>query len=369
MNNKTAYTADRIFTGTDMLHNHALVVADGRIENIVPAISLEESMNRKDFGDKLITAPFIDLQVYGAGGRLLAEYPDAQSLQTLQEHGRKHGTAYCLPTVATNRYGVFFKCVDAVRTYWNAGGKGILGLHIEGPWINPLRRGAHAEECIFSPTLEQVYELLDYGQGVIRMITLAPEVCAEEVIEAVTSRGIVVSLGHSNAGYDQAMQALNRGVPAITHLYNAMSPLHHRAPGIVGAAFDHPVARASIVADGFHVDFAAIRIAKKLMGDRLFAITDAVTDTDTGYYPHKRNGDKYESNGILSGSALTMNKAARNLCQFADVPLEEAIRMCSLYPAKVLNLGDHLGSLHIGYPAEFSVFDGELNCMSLIENE
>lgn len=352
-----------------MLHNHAILADDGLIENILPVVSLDENVKRKDFGDVLLTAPLIDLQIYGAGGRLLAVYPDEKSLQVLNDHCRRHGTGYCLPTVATNKYDVFFQCIDAVRTYWNAKGKGIIGLHVEGPWINPVKCGAHTEECIFSPTLKQVEELIDYGKEVIKMITLAPEVCSEEIIQLLISRGIIVSLGHSNATYEQAMHALDSGVPAITHLYNAMSPLQHRAPGLVGAAFAHPAAKASIVADGYHVDYPAIRIAKKIMGDRLFVITDAVTETGSGLYPHKLNGEKYESNGILSGSALTMSKAIKNLVENADVSLEEAIRMCNLYPAKVLNRTDNLGLLHPGYPAEFAVFDKDMHCIALVDND
>ncbi len=186
------------------------------------------------------------------------------------------------------------------------------------------------------------------------MITLAPEVCSREVIELIKSYGIIISAGHSGATYEQAMQSFDEGlITTVTHLYNAMSPLQHRAPGLVGAVFNHPTIMSSIIPDGYHVDFAAIKIAKKMMGERLFVITDAVTETNEGFYPHQMAGDKYESNNILSGSALTMKKAVQNLVEFCDIALDEALRMCSLYPAQVLGLDNELGKIEVGYKADF----------------
>jgi N-acetylglucosamine-6-phosphate deacetylase len=162
----------------------------------------------------------------------------------------------------------------------------VLGLHIEGPWINPVKRGAHIEELIHAPSVEQVRALLEYGKGVIRIITLAPEVVSPEIIQLIRSYGIVISAGHSNATYAQAKTGFASGIRAVTHLYNAMSPLLHREPGLVGASMDDEQVMASIIPDGHHVDYAAIRIAKAVMKERLFVITDAVTDTDEGQYPH-----------------------------------------------------------------------------------
>ena len=154
--------------------------------------------------------------------------------------------------------------------------------------------------------------------------------------------------------------AFDLGIPTATHLYNAMSPLQHRAPGLVGALFNHNEARCSVIPDGHHVDYAAIKIAKKQMGNRLFVITDAVTETSEGYYQHQFEGDKYVSNNILSGSALTMHKAFVNLVQHVDIPVEEALRMCSLYPAELL--GIKWGRIAPGYAAQLLALNkkGEL---------
>jgi N-acetylglucosamine-6-phosphate deacetylase len=314
----------------------------------------------------MIVPALIDLQIYGAAGKLLAVFPEADSLFKLNDYCRDGGAAICVPTVATNSYDVFYKSIDAVRAYWEQGGTGIAGLHIEGPWINPLKKGAHIASFIHSPSIEEATQLLEYGKGVIRIITLAPECVSPEVIARIQSYGIVISAGHSNATYNEAVAAFDLGIRAVTHLYNAMSPLQHREPGLAGAAMDDQRVMASIIPDGHHVDFAAVRIAKKAMGDRLFVITDAVTDTNEGPYPHALKGDKYESSGILSGSALTMHKAVQHLVTFAGIDLGEAIRMCSLYPARVIGMDDQSGKIKKGYTASLLVLNKELELIKLV---
>jgi N-acetylglucosamine-6-phosphate deacetylase len=295
----------------------------------------------------------------------LAVYPEAESLVKLNEYCNHGGASFCLPTAATNTYDIFYRCIDAVRDYWDKGGKGILGLHIEGPWINKIKRGAHIESLIHSPTLKQADELLRYGKGVIKMITLAPEVCSKEVIDLILSYNIIIAAGHSNATYNEAKEGFARGITTVTHLYNAMSPLQHREPGLAGATMDSDTITASIIPDGHHVDYAAIRIAKKAMRERLFVITDAVTETKEGYYPHELAGDKYVSNGILSGSALTMNKAVKRLVDHCKIELGEALRMCSLYPAKVFGIENEAGKIQKGYSANLVVLNNDLEVKKL----
>ena len=351
---EVTYTAHCIFTGEAWLKDHAVIVENGLISSVLPVSSLSSSQQVQSFDNCFIAPAFIDLQIYGAYGKLLAVYPEADSLYKLAAYCESGGTGFCLPTVATNTIEVIYKCIYAVKEYWKKGGKGILGLHIEGPWINPLKRGAHIEELIHPPTLQEANELLNYGKGVIRMITLAPEVCSKEVIDLILTHNIILSAGHSNATYDEAQKGFANGITAVTHLYNAMSPLQHRAPGLVGAVMDDAAVMASIIPDGHHVDFAALRIAKKAMKERLFVITDAVTDTTEGYYQHIQVGDKFEAGNILSGSALTMVKAVSNLVYYGHIDLGEALRMCSLYPAKVLGLKE-MGRLEKGYDARMVV--------------
>ncbi|MDE3234381.1 MAG: N-acetylglucosamine-6-phosphate deacetylase [Bacteroidota bacterium] len=356
------YSAEKIFTGEEWLYHHSIITEDKKIVAVVPSASIENLSTLKY--TTLIPA-LIDLQIYGAHGKLFAMYPEADALFKLYDYCSMGGALHFCVTVATNNYEVFYQCIDAVRDYWKQGGKGCLGLHIEGPWINTVKRGAHIASFIHSPSVEEVKALLEYGKGVIRMITLAPEVCSEEVVALIRSYDILISAGHSNATYAQAVEAFNTGIPTVTHLYNAMSPLQHREPGLVGAVFNHPTVMASIIPDGYHVDFAAVQIAKKIMQERLFVITDAVTETTTGPYPHQLAGDKYESNGILSGSALTMLKAVKNLVAYCDITLEEALRMCSLYPAKIAGLP--LGRIEQGFTASFVALDDNNEVLKVID--
>jgi N-acetylglucosamine-6-phosphate deacetylase len=195
---------------------------------------------------------------------------------------------------------------------------------------------------------------------------LAPEVCSKEVIDLILSYNVIIAAGHSNATYKEAMNGFSNGINTVTHLYNAMSPLQHRAPGLAGATMDHDKITASIIPDGHHVDYAAIRIAKQVMKERLFVITDAVTETDKGFYRHKFVGDKYESDGILSGSALTMNKAVKNLVDHCRVDLDEALRMCSLYPASVMGMQNESGKIKKGYKAHMVVLNERIEVKELL---
>jgi N-acetylglucosamine-6-phosphate deacetylase len=359
---KKIYLAKQLFTGTKFLNNHAVEVVDECITRIVPNSQLPN--NAGPIYD-IIAPAFIDIQIYGADNKLLSVYPEVGSLFRLYEYCSNGGAAHFIATVATNSHEVFRAAIDTIRAYWQEGGKGCLGLHIEGPWINPIKRGAHLEAFIHSPSKEEVQELLEYGKGVIKIITLAPEVCEPAIIEMIQAAGIIVSAGHSNASFEQATNAFNHYIGTATHLFNAMSPLQHRAPGFVGAVFNHPSVLCSIVPDGYHVDFEAIKIAYKQMGNRLFAITDAVAETTIGPYPHHLVGDKYESNGILSGSALTMSKALNNLVNHVGIPLEDALKMVSTIPAKAVKHAS-LGTISVGNQANLVCMNDALKVELLV---
>lgn len=347
-----AYISNLIFTGDEWLNEQAVIVEEGIITTILPVHALPSDIETEYFSNSILAPAFIDLQIYGAYEKLFAVYPTTESLALLNTYSNKGGAAFCMPTVATNQPETLLQCIDAIKIYWQLGGEGILGLHAEGPWLNTLKRGAHIESLIHNPTVKEVKALLNYGKDVLKIVTLAPEVCTNEIINLIQSYGIIIFAGHSNTTYEEAMPGFDNGIAGVTHLYNAMSPLQHRNPGLVGAAFDHPKVMASIIADGHHVDYPAIRIAKKIMQQRLFAITDAVTTTTEGYYRHQPEGDKYTADGILSGSALTMYKALQNLVTHVGIELAEALRMCSLYPAQVMRKDDQLGKIATGYKAK-----------------
>ena len=359
-----AYSADKIFTGHSWRNKSAVITENDMVTNVVPLNNLSGDISVIQHAPILAPA-FIDIQIYGAASRLFSAYPTAETLHKMKEHCDKGGTKYFLPTIATNTIDVLINGIDAIKEYWKSGGAGVPGLHVEGPWINKEKRGAHLAGFIHAPQKDEVIELLEYGKAVIKMITLAPEICSDEIIDLIKSYGIIISAGHSNATFSEAREAF-KNIHVATHLFNAMSGLHHRQPGLPAAIMLDPSVMASMVADGYHVDFAMISLAKKIMAERLFLITDAVTETTTGPYQHYLAGDKYESAGILSGSALTLQKSLTNLINHAGVELEEALRMCSLYPAKAIGIQGKSGILASGYSADMVVLNDKLQVVTAL---
>jgi N-acetylglucosamine-6-phosphate deacetylase len=354
------YSTKALFTGSEWLNDVVL-----HIEN-----DLVIGINQKGF-DAHNAIPFIipaliDLQLYGADGKLLSEFPEKDTIEKIYHYCLESGVGFFQPTIASQSMDVIHASIDAVKAYQSLGGKGCIGLHIEGPWIHTSKKGAHDASVIHVPDIKEVESILAYGKDVIGMITLAPEICTTSIIKTIQDAGVIISAGHTNATYETAMQFFNDGIPVATHLFNAMSAFQHRAPGVVGALFDHPTAMSSIVADGYHVDYAAIRVAKKIMGNRLFCITDAVTTTSSGLYQHSLVGDKYESAGTLSGSALTQLKSIKNLVEHVGIPLGEAISMCSVYPAKVMQNKNITGTIEINKKANLLFLSAELALLNKV---
>ena len=356
------YSTRALFTGSEWLKDMVIHIKDDLV------VGIDQEGFDANGAMPFIIPALIDLQLYGADGKLLSEFPEKETIEKIYQYCIESGTGFFQPTIASQSMEVIYASIDAVRAYKASGGKGCIGLHIEGPWINVGKKGAHDVSVIQVPDIEEVVSVLAYGKDVIGMITLAPEVCTPEIIKTIQDAGVVVSAGHTNASYETAMRFFDDGIPVATHLFNAMSAFQHRAPGVVGALFNHPTAMSSIVADGYHVDFSAIRIAKKIMGDRLFCITDAVTSTSTGLYQHALVGDKYESAGTLSGSALTQLKSIQNLVEHVGLPLDEAIKMCSVYPAKLMQHKNLNGTIEINKKANLLCLSAELAILNKVIN-
>lgn len=358
----------KIFTGSSIETDKAILVNNGLIENIVVPSKIPAGYTIEDLMGFNIASSFIDLQIYGGNGKMFSHELTAEALQSTYEYCLAGGCAHFMITMATNSMENFFRGIDAVQEYWDQGGKGVLGLHLEGPYINPVKKGAHVERYIKKPTLEEVQQLFSRGKEVIKMITIAPEICDEKTLDFLLKQEIIVSAGHTNATYKEATDGFNSGIPAATHLFNAMSPLQHREPGMVGAIFDHPKVMSSLVCDGVHVDYVAIRISKKILKERLFFITDAVTEVREGEYKHIFKGDRYSlPDGTLSGSCLTMMQCVKNAVQYAGLPFDEALRMASTYPAKLLGETYKLGKIEKGYQSSFVVFNDELKVIRVIK--
>jgi N-acetylglucosamine-6-phosphate deacetylase len=354
---KQAFLVDEIYTGNGVLADHVLVTENDIITGILPEVSLSSGYEVHSFPGSLIAPAFIDLQLYGGNGKLFSHSLDTESLDATYAYCASGGSSHFMITMATNSMENFYKGIEVAGAYMSSGKKGLLGLHLEGPWISPAKKGAHIESFIKKPTRSEAELLIEKGTGVIKMITLAPEQCDDEIINLLIDNGIMVSAGHSNASYAQAAHAFKTGVPAATHLFNAMSPLQGREPGMVGAIYDDQNVMSSIICDGVHVDFASVRISKKIMGERLFFITDAVTEIAEGYYQHVFQGDRYTlPDGTLSGSCMTMISTLKNSVEKAGISLEESLKMCSTYPAGLLK-DPFLGKIQVGQHADFNIIN------------
>ncbi|MBB2146397.1 N-acetylglucosamine-6-phosphate deacetylase [Pedobacter sp. LMG 31464] len=347
------------FDGDTIKSLQGLEIADGKFKSVLGSEIVSEREN-------LIIPGFIDLQIYGAGGKLFSADPTVESLTIIEEDLLKKGTTSFLNCIATNTPEVFNACIIAAKEHRKVA-KNCLGLHLEGPFLNAKRRGAHVSEFIRKATLDEIKALLDFGDGIIKMMTIAAELQDEKIIQYLLDSQVVVSLGHSDANFEQATKAYDLGIQTTTHLFNAMSPIHHREPGIPTAVFNHDKAMASIIADGNHVDFEVIKFSQKLLKERMFLITDAVTECSSGPYQHRLVGDKFVMpDGTLSGSSLTMLQAVKNCVNHCDIELKDALKMSSLYPAKLIGEDNLKGKIQSGYQADMLILDQELNLKEVI---
>ena len=361
----TIYYNCQLFTGDQVLSGAWFTVEQGRIQSIGTVDNLPSGAQLVDLGGMSVAPALMDLQIYGGGGKLFNNEPSAESIHATWEEVRAGGAAHFQITLSSSPLNTIREAIDACREYWAQGGNGLLGLHLEGPYFNPEKRGAHPLEFIRTPTRTELLELLEYGEGVLNYLTLAPEMISTEDLDFLLSSGVHLSAGHSNATYQQGMAGFRRGIGRATHFYNAMSPLQGRSPGMVGAILDaRPF--TSIIVDGVHCDFAAVRIAKRILQEKLFLITDAVTECRTGRYQFQFKEDRYvDADGTLSGSSLNMWKAVQNTVREVGIPLDEALRMASVYPAEAIGRAAQTGKLAPGYPAQWILFDDQLELLQL----
>jgi N-acetylglucosamine-6-phosphate deacetylase len=364
----TAYLGADIFDGAVRRRGAALLVAGGRIEDIVAESRVSNAARLVRLDGGLIAPGFIDIQVNGGGGVLLNGTPTAGAVAAICAAHARFGTTGLLPTVITDRPAVTAAAIAAVREAMRAGVPGCLGIHVEGPFLSVARKGAHDPALIRGMT-DADFAMLA-GAGVQKLLlTVAPETVSPDEIRRLVAMGVIVSVGHSDAGYDTVAAAYAAGARGTTHLFNAMSGLGNREPGVVGAALDTPEVWCGIIPDGHHVHPAAIGVAvrAKRGPGRMMAISDAMpTAADggdefwlNGRRAARRDGRLTLDDGTLAGSDITMDAAVRYLVAHVGVDLEEALRMASLYPAAFLGLAGR-GSLQPGTHADFVHLDDRL---------
>lgn len=367
---ETAILNGIIISNGQFVKNKAVIVKNGYINSILNEEHLPQNIERIDAEGAYISPGFIDLQVMGADGALYGSLPSETALKTMENALLKQGVIGFLPTVSTNSDEITEKAVRLAAGYREKAIGNFLGLHLEGPYINPENRGAHPSEYIQKASLQSVRELLNIAKGEIKMMTLAPELQDKEVIDCLMENSVVVALGHSGADYEEAMDFFSGSKKAVTHLFNGMPQIHHRKPGLIPAIFrEKPY--TSIVADGIHVAYPMIRMAKEILGESLYLISDAATPATEGVYKHTLKGDRYvainkNNEEVLSGSALTMLKAVQNCVEHVGISLPEAVNMATLYPARVIGAERRIGLIQPGYEASMVLFDHNYNITRVI---
>lgn len=344
-----------IISDGQIIPGKAVLFSEGKITGVVSDSDVPTDAEKIDLKGAFLAPGLIDLQLYGSGGRLLSIDTDEATLLQMENDLLDQGTISFFPTISTNTDEVIEQTIAVCRAYREKSKGNFLGLHLEGPFLNPTRRGAHNKDFIKKATLGLVEKWVEMGDGVIKMMTIAPELQDKEVIDYLYDHGIILSSGHSNATYKEGKSFLNNPIQAVTHIYNAMPQMHHRDPGYIPAIFEEKPF-TSIVPDGIHVDFVMARLAKRELGDKLFFITDSVTETHHGPYQHRFTGDRYVlPDGTLSGSCLTMLKCVENGVKHFGVDLAESVNMASLYPAQLAKLNK--GRIAAGYDADFTIFN------------
>jgi len=365
-----ALSGGKVFDGETTRSGLAVLVDGAHVAAVVPESRIPTKAERVQLGGGLLAPGFIDLQVNGGGGVLFNATPTVEAIRAIGGAHRAFGTTGFLVTFISDTTEKMAAAVKATREALAAKLPGLLGLHLEGPFLSPAKRGIHDARHIRTPNQSDraILSKLPVGRT---LLTLAPEEAPEGLIEKLTKAGVVVAAGHTDAGYDQAMLGFRRGVAGVTHLFNAMTPLASRAPGMVGAALDRKEAWCGLIVDGHHVHPAALRavIAAKPRGTMIL-VTDAMPPAAGGPEAFDLGGRKIRSeggrlvgaDGTLAGADLDMARAVANAVDMLGLEREEALRMASLYPAQAIGVTDR-GRIAAGQRADLVLLDDGLHVL------
>ncbi len=361
----TALVGGRVFDGETTLSDRAVVIEDGRIAGLVDAADLPGGATPVALDGGLLAPGFVDVQVNGGGGVLLNDAPSVDGVTRIAEAHRRFGTTTLLPTLITDDWDVMTATADAVADALRAKIPGVRGIHFEGPFLNTARKGVHSESKIrpLEPRAMDLFRRPDLG---VVVVTLAPETVPPGTIAALCEAGVRVCAGHTAATYDDILRAQSEGLGGYTHLFNAMSPMESRAPGVVGAALDDRDGWCGLIVDGYHAHPASMRVAvaAKARG-KIMLVSDAMPTVGAADKRFRLNGETIvavdgrcaTADGTLAGSDLDMAAAVRNTVSMLNLPLEEALRMASAYPAAFLGLGQRIGRIAPGYDADLVLLD------------
>jgi len=371
----TAITGARIFDGDLWHEHHALVIEGGKVAAIAPLRDVPAEARIVPMDGLSLVPGFVDLQVNGGGGVLLNEQRDVEGIRTICAAHARFGTTALLPTLITDTPEVTEEAIAAGLAARAAAVPGFLGLHLEGPHLSIARKGAHDPALIRPMEEADLERTVTARKGLEALLTtLAPENASNAQIARLAAAGVTVSLGHSDSGYATATAAVEAGAQVVTHLFNAMSQLGNREPGMVGATLDLGHVSAGLIADGFHVHPAAIRTAlrAKRGPGRIFLVTDAMSPMGTdmtsfflnGREIFREGGRLTLADGTLAGADIDMASCVRYMRDTVGIELEEALRMASLYPAEAIGMAGRKGRLTHGHDADIAVIDGNVAVVS-----
>ena len=364
-----ALVGARLHTPEGLVPGRALLLADGTIRDIVADDAVPASARATRLAGGTLAAGFIDLQVNGGGGVMFNDAPTAATIAAIGRAHRAFGTTGFLATFISGARADMARAVAAVREAMDSGEPGVLGIHFEGPHINPARRGAHDARAIRPPAEGDIDLLASLATG-RTLVTLAPECVTPADIAALAARGVIVAAGHSEADADTMDTAMAHGLTGVTHLFNAMGPLGHREPGAAGTALTRDCLACGIIADGVHVHWDVLRLAWRAKPrGTLFLVTDAMAPVGAPDADAIRIGNETVrivggclrlADGRLAGSLLNMGQAVRNCVMHAGIPLADALAMAAAYPADFLGLGESRGRLAPGLRADLVWLDDDL---------
>lgn len=364
----------RIINEGKIIEGKNVIIDGSKIVSISDHIP--EGAEAIDARGNFVSPGFIDIHIHGAQG---CDTMDGkfESTNTISKAIAKHGVTSFLSTTMTVCPDEIKNALKNARYCMDKGldGANILGVHLEGPFLSKDAKGAHDEKYIMEPGIDSFINLAGDYLSVIKTVTIAPEIKgALDLIKFMTGHGIVATMGHSTATYDQAMSGIANGVSHATHLYNAMRGFNHREPGVVGAIFDSRIT-TEFIADGIHLHFAAIRIALAVKGyENCALITDAMKACcmEDGKYSlggldvYVKDGAARLSNGTLAGSTLTIDRAVRNVVKNTNLNMAEVVYMATVVPARVIKVGSEKGHIKPGYDADITIFDDDVNIKQVI---
>lgn len=364
-----AITNARVFDGTDFHNGKAVIVRNGKVDAIVESCDITENINVIDAKNQTLAPGLIDVQVNGGGGVLLNDEPDVDGIRAIMAAHRKYGTTAMLPTLITDHRDKMEAAITAVTDAISQDVPGIVGIHLEGPYLNAERKGVH-DANIIRPMEDDAIDLLTRLPNGRILVTMAPEKAAKGTIKKLADRGVLVCAGHTAGTYNHVQAAIAEGMRGFTHLFNAMSPMTHREPGVAGAAMADDSTWCGLIADGYHVHPAVLKVAihAKAKG-KIMLVTDAMPTVGADEKRFVLGGEEIMAtdgrcalaDGTLAGSDLDMIAAVKNCVEMVGIDLGEALRMASLYPAAFLKLDDVMGRIAPGYQADMILFDDDYN--------